>query len=320
MRTEFQRIARFTSAFPSTSPSVIAGPGDDCALTLPRPGRLLVSKVDQIVEGVHFTTAFRPEEIGHKALAVALSDLAAAGAEPRWFLVALALPPDYPDRSLSSLARGMSELASLCDVSLIGGNFTAADQLSLTVTTLGEAKPTEALRRSGARPGDWLVVTGTLGEAALGVRLLAGGRPRRLSEAAKRQLKPMPRHTLGAVLGRYARAAIDLSDGLLQDLGHLCERSGVGADLHAASIPMGKEVLALGEEGLQLALSGGEDYEILAAVEPTKLKGLQAAARRRNVPLTPIGRLTDTGTIRLLDADGAELPLPMVRGYEHFAP
>lgn len=279
-----------------------------------------MSKVDQIVEGVHFTEAFRPEEIGHKALAVALSDLAAAGAVPRWFLVALALPADYPDRSLSALARGMSQLASTCGVSLVGGNFTAARQLSLTVTTLGEAKPEEALRRSGAMPGDWLVVTGSLGEAALGVRLLAGGRPKRPGQAARRQLMPTPRNSLGSVLGRYANAAIDLSDGLLQDLGHVCERSGVGAELHAPSIPLGKEVAALGREGLDLALTGGEDYELLAAVPPSKLRGLRAAARSRGVPLSTIGKITGATGIRLLDAEGGDLPLPGSRGYEHFAP
>lgn len=320
MSTEFQRIARFTSAFPSTSPSVIAGPGDDCALTMPTPGHLLVSKVDQVVEGVHFTAAFRPEEIGHKALAVAVSDLAAAGAVPRWFLVALAMPPGYPDRSLAAMARGMSALAAECGITLIGGNFTAADQLSLTVTTLGEARPEEALRRSGASPGDWLVVTGSLGEAALGVRLLAPGRPRRLGPAARRQLMPIPRHGLGAVLGRYASAAIDVSDGLLQDLGHLCGRSGVGAEIDAPSLPLGPEVAALGAEGLQLALTGGEDYELLATVPPSKLRGLRAAARARKVPLTTIGRITEGRGVRLLGAGGDELPLPQTRGYEHFAP
>lgn len=316
--TEFQRIARFTSAFRLQAPSVVAGPGDDCALTRPRPGRLLVSKVDQVVEGVHFTAAFKPEEIGHKALAVALSDLAAAGAEPRWFLVAVAMPGSVSDRTLAGIARGMSRLADTQGATLIGGNFTRSDKLSLTVTTLGEARPERALRRSGGKPGDLLVVSGHLGEAALGVRLLSHGRPKRITAAARAQLAPTPRNRLGSILGRWADAAVDLSDGLLQDLGHLCARSGVGASIARAALPLGPEVARLGDEGLRLALTGGEDYELLASVPKAKLAALQRAASRLGEKLTAIGRLERTPGIRLLDEEGRSLPLPGSRGWEHF--
>lgn len=316
MLSEFGRIARFTRHFPSCSPSVLAGPGDDCALTQPSPGHVLVSKVDQIVEGVHFGPAFRPEEIGHKALAVALSDLAAAGAKPRWFLVALAHPPSLEVAFLDRLARGMARLAKEAGIDLVGGNFSRAQELSLAVTALGEARPEHALRRSGARPGDWLLVSGTLGDAALGLRRLAAGRPPRLDLATRAQLLPTPRLELGAILGRYASAAIDLSDGLLQDLGHLCERSGVGAELLLEELPIRPQVR---KEDLALALTGGEDYEILCAAPPRRARALLAAAARRKIPLRRIGHVREESGIRLLDAEGEALPLPAKGGWEHFS-
>lgn len=315
MLSEFDRIARFTGAFETRAPSVLAGPGDDCAITRPRPGRVLVSKVDQVVEGVHFGPAFRPEEIGHKALAVALSDLAAAGATPRWFLVAIAHAEAFDAKRLDGLARGMARLAAEAKIALVGGNFTRARELSLAVTALGEARPEEALRRSGARPGDWLVVSGTLGDAALGLQRLAAGRPKRLDFATRAQLLPQPRIELGRVLGRYARAAVDLSDGLLQDLGHLCERSAVGAELQLEALPIRPQVR---RAGLGLALAGGEDYELLCAVPPDRERALFAAGARRAIPLRRIGRVVDEPGIRLLDAQGRELALPERGGWEHF--
>ncbi len=317
-RGEFERISLFTRAFADAGPDVIAGPGDDCALTRPAPGWLLVSKVDQIVEGVHFSGAFRPEEIGHKALAVALSDLAAAGAIPRWFLVALAMPEGVEDRFLSRLAMGMSRLASQARVSLVGGNFSRASELSLTVTTLGEARPEHALRRSGASPGDALLLTGSLGGAALGLRRLAEGSARRSSAAVRAQLTPTPRLEVGAIAGRYAAAGIDLSDGLLQDLGHLCERSEVGAELELAAIPMAREVRALGAEAsLPLALRGGEDYELLFAVPQARVAPFVRAAARRGQILSRIGRVVEGHALRLLGPDGP-IPLPDRKGWDHF--
>lgn len=320
MASEFQLIDRFTSQFALSGRGVVAGPGDDCALTRPSPGHLLVSKVDQVVEGVHFTAAFRAEEIGHKALAVALSDLAAAGAKPRWFLVAIAVREGITPAFVERIGRGMSSLATESGATLIGGNFTSAAQLSIAVTALGEARPAQALRRSGARPGDRLFVTGALGEAALGVRLLRDGRPRRMGASVRAQLTPVPRVRLGAVLGRYASAAVDVSDGLLQDLGHLCARSGVGAVLHAADLPLGSEVAALGDEGLRLGLTGGEDYELLLAVPPRRVAPLRRAAARLGERLSEIGQVEDGPGIRLVDADGRAMPLPARAGWEHFGP
>lgn len=318
MATEFERISRFLAPFASRGAGVVAGPGDDCALTRPRPGRLLVTKVDQVVEGVHFTGAFRPGDVGHKALAVALSDLAAAGAEPRWFLTAIALPDAYRDRDLDALAAGMAALAAASGVTLVGGNFTRADKLSLAVTTIGEVRPAHAIRRAGGAPGDVLLVTGTLGDAALGVRQLAHGRPRRPGPAALAQLRPVPRNDFGAGAGRWASAGVDVSDGLLADLGHLVGRSGVGAELHLASIPLSPEVKALGPEGLGLALSGGEDYELLFAAPEAGARALERRARGLGLPLSRIGRLVRGAGIRLLDADGRPVPPPATSGWDHF--
>lgn len=316
MPSEFERIARFVRHFPIRSRSVLAGPGDDCAVTRPRPGHVLVSKVDQLVEGVHFGPAFLPEEIGHKALAVALSDLAAAGATPRWFLVAIAHPPELDVAFLERMAKGMAHLARRAGIELVGGNFSRASELSVAVTALGEAPPARVLGRSGARPSDWILVSGTLGEAALGLRRLASGRPRRIDAAIRAQLRPTPRLELGAILGRYASAAIDLSDGLLQDLGHVCARSGVGAELFATALPVRP---AVRREGLELALAGGEDYEILCTAPPQRARALLAAARRRGIPLARIGVVRATRGIRLLDERGEPMPLPVRGGWEHFA-
>lgn len=315
MPSEFELIARFVRAFPGCSPSVLAGPGDDCAITRPRPGRVLVSKVDQVVAGVHFGPAFRPEEIGHKALAAALSDLAAAGAKPRWFLVAVAHPPELPPEFLDGVARGMARLARSAKVDLVGGNFSRARELSLAVTALGEARPDQVLGRSGARPGDWLLVSGTLGDAALGLRRLAAGRPARPDPFVRAQLAPEPRVALGEILGRYARAAIDISDGFLQDLGHLCARSRVGADVRLDELPIRP---AVRRAGVELALAGGEDYEILCAAPPERAQALLRACRRRGWPMSRIGEIRAGEGIRLLDARGEEVPLPARRGWEHF--
>ncbi len=320
MATEFERIARFLAPFAPDGAGVVAGPGDDCALTRPRPGRLLVTKVDQVVEGVHFTSAFRPDDIGHKALAVALSDLAAAGAEPRWCLVAIALPDGYRDRDLDLLASGMAALAKREGIALVGGNFTRAERLSLAVTTIGEVRPAHAIRRSGGSPGDVILVTGTLGDAALGVRQLAGGRPRRPGPAALAQLRPAPRNAFGAGAGRWVSAGVDVSDGLLADLNHLLGRSGVGAELHLPSIPLSPEVKALGPEGLRLALTGGEDYELLFAAPPAAARALERRAKAQCLPLTRIGLLVPGTGIRLFDADGAEVPAPARTGWDHFSP
>jgi thiamine-monophosphate kinase len=309
VRGEFSLIERFLEFFPRAR--VPVGPGDDCAVLAPMRGALCVT-TDAVVEGVHFTRAwFSPEDIGHKALAVNLSDLAAMGATPRWFLCALALPRDFPERELRGLARGMSALAREHRIALVGGNFTSARELSITLTAAGELEGA-AITRGGGRPGDLLYISGTLGEARLGLIQLQAGRRR--SPAILRQRRPIPRVALGRLASRFVSAGMDVSDGLAQDLGHLCDASGVGAEVEIAHLPLSPAVkLALGPER---ALAGGEDYELLLAVPPEQARAFERACARRGERVTRIGRLTRERRRVLRSADGRLLPPPA--GFDHF--
>jgi thiamine-monophosphate kinase len=309
VRGEFSLIERFLEHFPRAR--VPVGPGDDCAVLAPTRGALCVT-TDAVVEGVHFTRAwFSPEDIGHKALAVNLSDLAAMGATPRWFLCALALPRDFPERELRGLARGMSALAREHRIALVGGNFTSASELSITITAAGELQG-PALTRGGGRPGDLLYMSGTLGEARLGLIHLQAGRRR--GPAILRQRRPIPRVSLGRLASRFASAAMDVSDGLAQDLGHLCDASGVGAEVEVTHLPLSPAVRAeLGAEG---ALAGGEDYELLLAVPPERAQAFERACTRRGEQVTRIGRLTRGRRRVLRSADGRLLTPPA--GFDHF--
>lgn len=311
MPGEFSLIERFLSAFPRAR--VPMGPGDDCAVLSPSRGALCVT-TDAVVEDVHFTrAAFSPEDIGHKALAVNLSDLASMGATPRWFLCALALPRSFPERELLGIARGMSALAREHRIALVGGNFTSARELSITLTAAGELPSgTRALSRAGARPGDWLYVSGTLGDARLGLRQLREGRRR--TSAILRQKRPCPRVRLGRIALRHASAALDLSDGLAQDLGHLCDASRVGAQVALERLPLSPAVRAsLGPEG---ALAGGEDYELLLAVPPTRAPAFERACARVGERITRIGKVIKERKLEIRDETGRRVPPP--KGFEHF--
>ncbi|WP_434384262.1 thiamine-phosphate kinase [Melittangium boletus] len=308
---EFSLIDFFLSHFPR--PRVPVGPGDDCAVLAPSRGAQCIT-TDAVVEDVHFTRAwFSPEDIGHKALAVNLSDLASMGARPRWFVCALALPRDYPRPALGGIARGMSALARTHGIALVGGNFTSARELSITITAAGELpRGTAPLTRAGGRPGDVLYVSGTLGEARLGLSLLQAGRRR--APAILRQKRPEPRVALGRLASRYASAALDLSDGLAQDLGHLCAASRVGAELDLEALPLTPAVrAALGPEG---ALAGGEDYELLMAVPPERTSVFERACLRAEEAVTRVGRLTPDAMGRIRTGRGRAPRLPA--GFDHF--
>ncbi len=311
---EFELIERFTRAF-TRGEGVRVGIGDDAAVLRPPPGEDLVATVDAVVEGVHFTRRFLPEEIGWKALAVNLSDLAAMGARPLWALVALATPPGADPAWLTRIGRGIAACARRHGLSVVGGNVTAARQLSLSVTVLGSVGRGRALLRSGGRPGDLLVVSGTLGDAALGIR------PRAAPPLRARQRRPVPRLALGRGAVGIARAAIDLSDGLLQDLGHLCADSGVGARVEVERLPLSAAYRAAtrrsGEPAVA-ALSGGEDYELLLAVPPARLEALRGVARRSRTPVTVVGVLEARAGIRVVK--GGRLLRPGRAGHDHLRP
>ena len=310
---EFQLIERFTRTFLAGT-GVRVGIGDDAAVLRPPPGHDLVATVDAVVAGVHFDAGFSPEDVGWKSLAVNLSDLAAMGARPLWALVALATPPDSDLHWLERVGRGIARCARRHRTSVVGGNVTAAGQTSLTVTAVGVVKRGRALLRSGARAGDLLVVSGSLGDAALG--LSPGAAPK----LRDRQRRPLPRLVLGQGAAGVARAAIDISDGLLQDLGHLCEASGTGARVELDRLPLSRAYRAATKgraDPLEEALSGGEDYELLLAVPPARLRALQEVARRARTPVAVIGEMEAKAGIRVVKGGGS-LHRPSRAGHDHF--
>jgi len=260
---------------------------------------------DAVVEGVHFSRpAFSLEDVGHKALAVNLSDLAAMGARPLWFTCAVAAPALAVSEA-RALARGMGRLARANGCALVGGNFTRAQVLSVCITAAGVAPRGAALLRSGARPGDLLFVSGVLGEARRSLDELAAGR-----EVPKgdRQRRPVPRVELGLLARRFARAGMDVSDGFAQDLGHLCRASGVAAEVDVDTLP-GKG------HGLAAALAGGEDYELLLAVPPARAAAFERACRRAGERVSWVGRFTAGRGVKLRQHGRL---LRAQRGHDHF--
>jgi thiamine-monophosphate kinase len=311
---EFELLARLRERLPPPDARVLVGSGDDAAVTL--PGGVTATSVDAIVDGVHFRREQASlAEIGHKALATALSDLAAMGAEPGEAYVVLGIPPDLDEDGCLELVDGLAALAEATGTSLVGGDVTRAPALTLAVTVVGHAAGPELLiGRGGARPGDALVLSGELGGAAAGLLLLE--QPR-LSDAVgaetasrlrARQLRPQARLATGrALAGVGATAMIDLSDGLGGDGGHLAERSGVALRIDADALPLAKGLAevaaAAGREPLELAVSGGEDYELLAALPPERLAELAAIAAAAGE-----GTLTQVGEV--LAGEGVEVRLP----------
>jgi thiamine-monophosphate kinase len=295
---------------------VVLGPGDDCAVVRMGTRDVLVT-TDALVEHVHFERSWTtPRQIGRKAYLVNASDIASMGGRPRFCVVAAAVPPTFPAAELEQIHAGLWQAAAETGAFVVGGNLTRARELSLSVTLLGDAPP-KPIRRAGARPGDVLFVTGTLGEAALGLRRLKRNSAARGS-AVRRFLEPRPRLRAGAVLAeeRIASAMIDVSDGLLGDLHHLCAASDVGAEVEAAALPRPQR---LGRRGLELALGGGEDYELLCAVPARNLKRLGRLRSRLGCPLTRIGRIVPKGGgVRVLNERGREMAMRRL-GFDHFA-
>jgi thiamine-monophosphate kinase len=315
-RGEFALVEAFTAALPREGPGVVLGPGDDAAVLRAPAGEDLVATVDAVVERVHFSLPpFTPEDLGWKALAVNLSDLAAMGARPLWALVALGVPAGTPAGTLAGIARGLGACARAHGCAVAGGNVTRAGELSVTVTALGAVRRGKALTRSGARPGDLLVVSGTLGDAALGLR------PGAPAEVAARQRRPAPRVGLGRELARFASAAIDVSDGLVQDVGHLCAASGVAARIDAERIPRSRAGAAFAArlaDPLGPALAGGEDYELAVTVAPHRLAAVQRAGLREGVPIAVVGRIASGHGVEVVDGRGRPIPVPP--GHDHLRP
>ncbi|MDT0500752.1 MULTISPECIES: thiamine-phosphate kinase [unclassified Halomonas] len=298
MHSEFELIARhFTPATPGPESGVALGVGDDCALLAPTPGRRLAVSVDTSVLGVHFPPGAPPEAVGHRALAVSLSDLAAMGARPRWCFMALTLE-ESDDAWLESFSRGFLALCEETGTSLAGGDITRG-QLAIGVTVMGEVSPEVAIGRSGGRPGDLLAVTGALGGGAGGLAAWQAGERDLAHPLLERYLTPKPRLAAGQALAGLATAGLDISDGLLADLGHVLERSGGGAHLEPEALPLAEGLVeALGEEGAQqAALTGGDDYELLVSLPPEQLEEARSRLAGLSLPLTVVGRLTEVAGV-----------------------
>jgi thiamine-monophosphate kinase len=320
---EFELIERFFTR-PPRSESVALGVGDDAALLVPTSGCELVVSVDMLVEGRHFFAGADPERLGHKTLAVNLSDIAAMGATPRWALLAGALPEDDP-AWLAAFARGFHALAQRHGVDLVGGDTTRGPR-NLCATILGEVPKDRALRRDGACIGDEVYVSGELGDAALAVAVTgrrsvldAGA----LAAARARLETPEPRIALGLALRDVASAAIDVSDGLTGDLGHILTRSQVGAVVLLAAIPR-SNALAMklngGERALALEclLAGGDDYELLFTSPPAAAPRIAEISAALALKLTRIGSIVASAGLVILDERGVALP-NVPRAYDHFA-
>jgi thiamine-monophosphate kinase len=315
---EFELLARIRGRLPGPGPRVRLGSGDDAAIVV--PGGATATSVDAVVEGVHFRRDQASlAQIGHKALAAALSDLAAMGAEPGEAYVVLGLPADLGEKECLELLDGMTALAAVTGTDLAGGDLTRAAELFLAITVVGHAdSPGLLIARSGARPGDVLVMTGELGGAAAGLQLLTAARcidhtrgrsMRRATELRARQLEPVPRLAAGRALARAgATAMIDLSDGLGGDSRHLAQSSGAGIRIDAAALPLAEGLreiaTATNRDPLDLAISGGEDYELLASIPPAQFGTAQQAVTEaeKGIALTAIGEVTD--------GEGVEIRLP----------
>ena len=329
--SERELIARIHSKLPPAPPWLLVGIGDDAAVVEPERNRVDVLTVDALVDGVHFDRAFvPPDAIGHRALAVNLSDVAAMGATPRLALLSMALPASLPLADFDGIISGFLSLACANRVHVAGGNLTRTPgPLTIDVTVTGTVKRRQALTRAGARPGDDLYVSGSLGAAAAGLAVAS-----RQSPVASHQspvvsralliesyLKPTPRVRLGMLLARNraASACVDLSDGLADGAHRIAEASGVGVAVDGDALPIDAPVRAafesLGEDAVIAAMTGGDDYELLFTVRPRTRRRLSAAMRHGGVPLTRIGRCTEKRAV-VFTLAGVERPMPA--GYGHF--
>jgi len=330
---EFDLISRY---FARPVRHAALGGGDDCALLQPSPGHQLAISSDMLVAGRHFFADVDPHALGHKSLAVNLSDLAACGARPLAFTLALSLP-DVNEPWLEAFANGLYALADTHGCELIGGD-TTAGPLNICVTVFGEVPVvhgrSQALLRSGARPGDDVYVSGTIGDARLALDALLGHThlpAEVLAQARQRLERPTPRVALGLALRGVASACIDVSDGLMGDLGHILQRSGVGATLEAdiassliaasaySTSARGQFVIELSEaRRRQLALCGGDDYELLFTAPAALREAVQTAAHASQTPVTRIGQIDAAPGLRLIDSTGHTLANNYA-SFDHFA-
>jgi thiamine-monophosphate kinase len=312
---EFARIARHFRP--------LAGPGaldltDDAAVFAPPPGRDLVISADAMVAGVHFLADDPPDLVARKLLRTNLSDLAAMGAVPLGYLTTVSVPRDTPDAWFAAFAAGLAADQAEFGLTLLGGDTTSTPgPVSLSLTILGTTAPGAALRRSGARAGDGVWVSGSIGDGALGLLAAQGRLADPTGYLAGRYRLPQPRLALGARLPGIAHAAMDVSDGLVQDLGHICRASGLAAGIDAAAVPLSPAARAAGL--LERCLTGGDDYELLLAVPPAAEAALLAAARDARIPVTRLGTFRAGAPHVTVTAENGKI-IPLTSGgWSHFS-
>jgi len=320
--SEFERIARFFA--PLAAPGAL-GLVDDVALIDGPPGEQYVLQTDAIVEGVDFPPGTASDLVAQKLLRVNLSDLAAKGAAPVGYLLVTALPRSLGEDWLAGFAAGLAKDQATYGIGLLGGDMSAIDgPISLTLAAIGRVAAGRAVLRSGARPGDVVYVSGTLGDAALGLAVLQGRLA--LPDATQREFLidryhlPQPRLELGQRLVGIAHAMLDVSDGLVADLGHLCAASGVAAVVETAKLPLSaaaQPAVRSERQWLMAALGGGDDYELLFAAPAGAAAEIATLAQETGVAVTAIGRIESGSGVRVLAADGAPLAVPSA-GYHHF--
>ena len=317
---EFELIKHFFTKQAVKRKDVVLGIGDDCAVLSPIENQNIVVTTDTLVAGVHFPFETSPRAIGHKAVAVNLSDIAAMGAKPSWLSLAITLPT-IDEAWLIEFCEGVFELCEFYNVELIGGD-TTQGPLSITITAQGLTPEGSYLSRSGAKSGDWLYVTGELGDAALALQQITGkvDIEAQFIDIIKNKLDyPKPRVLAGQTLREYASSAIDLSDGLIADLGHICQASNVGANIVLDALPLSTIMRdsLLSDDAITLALSGGDDYELLFTVSEDNKVGMETAMSHAGTKVTCIGQLNASQTI---STTLNNKPIPITTaGFEHFS-
>lgn len=312
MDPEFTRIAEIRRRLMKPAEGLLIGIGDDAAVMAPSDAKLVYS-VDSQVEDVHFC---RPmlglADIGYRSFVAALSDLAAMGAMPKAALVALVLPQDFSDNQLYTLIDGISEATKTYQTAVIGGNLSSGKQLSIHTTVIGHSK-TDVLRRQDAQLGDWIHVTGTIGSAALGLHCLVKGLTSQTDRFISRWRRPVARIMEGQRLLAKASAMIDISDGLIQDLGHICQASDVAAEIYSHLLPVEDNFFEIGKKvitnPIELALCGGEDYELVFTAPSQTIEGLSTTCIGKIVSAPP--------SVKVKDEKGCELNIDKV-GYQHW--
>jgi len=316
---EFAFIAKHLRPLAAGVPGAL-GLQDDAALLDPAPGALLVLTKDAMVAGVHFLADDPPAQIAQKLLRVNLSDLAAMGAAPLGYLLALARAKETSEAWLAEFCRGLAADQAEFGIGLLGGDTVSTPgPLTLSLTAIGAVPKGEALRRSTARPGDDIWISGTIGDGALGLKVLQGeleAPPEARAYLIARYRLPCPRLALGQALRGLASAALDVSDGLLADLGHILETSQLGAEIRADALPLSPAARAL-PGARAAALAGGDDYELLFTAAPERRPRIEALARELAVPLTRIGRTDAHSGLRALDQEGREISIAAT-GWQHF--